>query len=324
MDRQYTTLLNNNKALTLIPAFMVCIVTACLMVVAMKKPELTATVEALPNYYEESSYDYENYVAPSDSQIYEAGSTYSSVTIENFQSTETFESVVTNISASNKELILLSDSDAWKLVSNGVFDSYPTQPYAQIKEQVKQVYNENMCMITVRCWYWSNPDDETDMNKTTVTKKFAVNKAVSQLFIDIFNDIYDDPTKPVINVADAGMGTWVLRGKNHSDKNTLSGHSMGTTIDINPSTGSFLINGTWYGNGYGHKDMPKSVWDQLPECHKKYHVLYIDCPIVQIFKSYGFYWGGDWKSGTDCMHLSFLGDGSNGRIKGQANYYVYS
>ena len=318
------TFWNNKKALAVIPALMVCIATAGMLAVAMHRPVLETVVEDLPPYYDESPNDYDNYVAIASNEVYEAGSIYSSVTIENFQSTETFESVVANVSSSDRELILLSDSEAWKLVSNGVFDSYPTQPYSQIKKQVQQVYNDNICMITVKCWYWSNPDDETDMSKTTVTKKFAVNKTISQLFVNIFNDIYNDPSKPVINIADAGMGTWVLRGKNHSDKNTLSGHSMGTTIDINPSTGSFLINGTWYGNGYGHRAMPKSVWEQLPECHKKYHVLYVDCPIVQIFKSYGFYWGGDWKSGTDCMHLSFLGDGSDGRVKGQANYYMYN
>ena len=158
------------------------------------------------------------------------------------------------------------------------------------------------------------------MSKKTITKTFAVNSKIASVFEHIFEDIYKHPSQPVINIGDKGMGTWVLRGKNHKDSNTMSSHSLGVAIDINPSTGSFYVNGKWYGNAYGQNKMPSSMWSQLPEVQKKYHVLYDGCPIVEIFKSYGFYWGGDWTSGTDAMHLSYIGDGSSARATGIKNF----
>lgn len=218
------------------------------------------------------------------------------------------------------QLALLSDTDAWMLLSNGIFNSYPKQSYSAVKDKLTQIQQENTVTITVPCWYWANPNDDTDFSKITVEKTFAVNSALEDIFLHVFNDIYALDSKPIINIADKGMGTWVLRGKNHNNSSTMSAHSIGSAIDINPSTGSFYVNGKWYGNAYGQAAMPTYIWEQLPECHKKYHVLYTDSDIVRVFKAYGFIWGGDWSSGTDSMHFSYIGDGSNARVKGAINY----
>lgn len=243
-----------------------------------------------------------------------------------FQTEQTF-STQTNTSHTTEDeekLIMMDEIEAWTYLTNGKITDYPSVPYYTIKPQILELRQENTTKITVPIWYWANPGDETDMSKISTTKDFEVNVKLAGLFQHIFQDIYSHPSKPVINIADGGMGTWVTRGKNHSDYKTVSAHALGGAIDINPSTGTFNINGTRYGNGYKNKAMSQSVWEALPESHKKYHVLYIDCPIVTIFKSYGFYWGGDWKSGTDPMHLAFIGDGSNARSVGQDNYKKYS
>lgn len=61
----------------------------------------------------------------------------------------------------------------------------------------------------------------------------------------------------------------------------------------------------------------------MPECLKKYEVLYPDSTVVVVFKSYGFQWDGDWGT-TNGMHFSFFGDnGKNAGIKGQENYRQY-
>lgn len=255
-------------------------------------------------------------IVPPENEMFYTSESYDSLV-------ESFETNDVTITDSDYALIMLSDSDAWKVLSNGKFDDYPTASWSSIKNKVTQVYDENMEVITVDVWYWANPSDDTDMNKVTKQKQFTVNSKVANLFKHAFEDIYNHPSRPVINLADTGMGTWVLRGKNHNANNTLSAHSMGAAIDINPSTGSFYVNNTWYGNAYGQKPMPYDIWVQLPECHKKYHVLYVDCPIVSIFKSYGYVWGGDWSSGIDCMHLSFLGDGRTARSVGQENFRKY-
>lgn len=239
----------------------------------------------------------------------------------NFSEVESFAtSRVTHRTPQDIYIINLTENDAWNFISNGIYKSYPSTSYAQNAEKLAELKNTNTETITVKCWYWSNPSDNSDMSKTTVTKTFAVNSKLAETFQHIFQDIYDNESKPVINIADAGMGTWVLRGKSHKSSNTMSAHSLGVCIDINPSTGSFYVNGTWYGNAYGQKAMPYSIWKQLPECHKKYHVIYDGSPIVEIFKAYGFYWGGDWKSGTDCMHFAYLGDGKSARSTGIRNY----
>ena len=221
-------------------------------------------------------------------------------------------------------LILLDDNDAWKLLTGNRFSTYPTQPFIQIKPQIQEVYNTKKTTITVPIWYWANPSDDTDFTKVSMTKDWEVNEEIADICKQIFQDIYDHPSQPVINIADKGMGTWSVRGKMHNDYKTLSAHSIGASFDINPGTGSFNVNGTVYGNAYGNKPMPTEVWEKLPESHKKYHVLYVDSPIVSIFKSYGFYWGGDWHSSHDCMHLAFLGDGINAREVGHDNFTRYN
>jgi len=286
--------------------------------------ETVIRIQQLPRTYTESVTDYDNYVQPTDYEVFESTSENIVMSYDEFSSTDTFESVDVNINESVKDLILLSDSEAWSLISDGIYIEYPSTSFASNKDKVQQIYDTKMVLVTVPVWTWKNPSDKYNLEKKAANKQFAVNEEVAELFTCVFQDIYRDPSKPVINLNDAGMGTWVLRGKNHSSKSTLSGHSLGTTIDINPSTGSFKLNGKWYGNGYGQTAMTKAIWENLPECQEKYNVLYKDCPIVQIFKSYGFVWGGDWKSGTDCMHFSFLGDGRNAREVGQQNYFKYN
>lgn len=224
------------------------------------------------------------------------------------------------LTASDTELIMLPEDEAWVAISNGIYQEYPQGNFLSNKTKLYRIRNTYTKTITVKCWYWEDPSADTNFNKITTTRTFAVNRGIAQLFEHAFEDIYNHPSKPVINIADRGMGTWVIRGKNHNDYARMSTHALGCCIDINPSTGSFYVNKKWYGNGYKQNPMPKKLWEQLPECHKKYHVLYDGSPIVNIFKSYGFVWGGDWKSTPDPMHLSWIGEGSDTRKQGQKNY----
>lgn len=253
---------------------------------------------------------------------------FTTVTVDSALTTSSFVESYTsfteqhnsNVSMSDKEKIMLSEDAAWELISDGLYTSYPTGNFMDNRDTLLTIQQRNTSTIKVKCWYWEDPTDDSNFSKVTVLKVFAVNKGIASLFKHAFEDIYNDPSQPIINIGDYGMGTWVIRGKNHNNSARMSTHSLGCCIDINPSTASFCVNGKWYGNAYGQRAMSEEIWEQLPECHKKYHVLYNGSPIVEIFKSYGFVWGGDWASGTDPMHLSWIGEGPNTREKGQANY----
>lgn len=242
----------------------------------------------------------------------------------NSVTTRNVQTHIGNLSQDDKSIISMSDEDAWNYLTNGVFDSYPKTAFINVKNQLQNLYVENAVTITVPVWYWEDPNDPNNYNKITKTKDWTVNKRIAKICEHIFNDIYNDPSQPIINISDSAAGTWVIRGKMHNPYRTPSAHSIGAAFDINPSSGTYNVNGVLYGNGYRNKPMPYEIWEMLPESHKKYNVLYEDCPIVRIFKSYGFYWGGDWETGTDVMHLAFLGDGDNAREVGKQNYVRYN
>lgn len=207
------------------------------------------------------------------------------------------------------KVALLGEDEAWSYVTGGIFRRDPEASYGEIKDELAEVQKRFSAQIKVPVWFWADPSDPTNMKKVTKELTLHVNSHLAEVFKNIFEDIYEDPTKPVINLQDSGFGTWVLRGINWSDSNRPSAHALGCAIDINPSSGSYNIDGVRYGNNQYEHPMPYSIWRQLPETHTKYHVLYIGCPIVEIFKSYGFYWGGDWGySDVDVMHLAYLGD----------------
>lgn len=316
------------KVIILLAVAVVCI-DILLAVLLIFKPRIGA--EDIPvtwdKNYKESASDYDrNFKNTHDwtTESYNGKNPYIVVDIP-YEEYSTYEEFNTAISTSNmtshdRQLIMMSDKEAWEMCSDNIFSQYPTCSYKEIKDELADIRNQNTETITIRCWFWANPKDDLDMSKVTKTKTFAVNTTLAPLFYHIFEDIYADPSKPVLNLNDTGMGTWVLRGKNHNSNNTMSAHSIGSAIDINPSTGSFYVNGKWYGNAYGQNVMPTGMWEQLPECHQKYHVLYPDSVIVKTFKAYGFCWGGDWNSTKDPMHFSFIGDGATEREKGQANY----
>lgn len=308
---------------------MISVTILSLTLVRVIKPEEIWEIQIPSNYAKDYTEDIEGYMLLEEQQATDWETFEASPDLIVTLGTGSFNtqfSVHSNIpnvinrTYSDVQLITMNDNLAWQVISNGIFDSYPSTSYNQNAAALSTLKQTNTETITVDVWYWANPNDQNDFAKVTRQKTFAVNSALADLFTHVFSDIYNDPSQPVFNLADKGMGTWVLRGKNHNGNAGISAHALGAAIDINPSTGSLYVNGAWYGNGYGQRIMSAEMWNQLPESHTKYHIIYDGCPIAEIFKAYGFVWGGDWNSTKDPMHFSFLGDGSNAREKGIKNY----
>lgn len=68
----------------------------------------------------------------------------------------------------------------------------------------------------------------------------------------------------------------------------MSNHSFGIAVDINPAFNPY-VNGT-----------SSSTWNNAPAHFK------IDGEIVEIWKKYGFSWGGDYKNIRDYMHFEYI------------------
>jgi len=90
-------------------------------------------------------------------------------------------------------------------------------------------------------------------------------------FIKVFQEIEDRGLDKHIHQ----FGCWCPRHKMHDPKRSLSTHSWGIAVDIN-----------WSSN------MPGTEGDMPPE-------------IVEVFKRYGFEWGGDWHPVRDPMHYQY-------------------
>ena len=95
-----------------------------------------------------------------------------------------------------------------------------------------------------------------------------------------------------------------------SDANNLSNHAFGRAVDVNPRDNPYVVLGAdgWYTDphidypagqeGYANPDVRPS----LP------HAMTESDICVQIFKSHGFTWGGNWGGASrDFQHFERLG-----------------
>ncbi len=137
----------------------------------------------------------------------------------------------------------------------------------------------NQVSITVPVWTIYNG------SKISGTRTFQIHKNLAATVKQIFQEIYDAPDKPPINVA----GGWRWRSYEQSE------HNMGTALDLNPNSNPYVYSGSDpYSAGFKPGEDPYSI----P----------IGGTIDQIFAKYGFKRGIYWNSGNkDYMHYSFFG-----------------
>lgn len=214
------------------------------------------------------------------------------------------------------QIINMTDAEIWKVLTGKEFSRKPKPGEVTESEMYARTTT-----ITIPVWQWSG---KTGLKKKASKVTIRVNNALAYMFVDIFKDIYEDDSKPVIRT----IGYYYFRPVKLPDgsysKTSLSVHSFGAAIDINAN--STVKTGTkeytnWIKQSVQHVEPTYSEWVNLKDTRAKYELLYIDCPIVQVFKAYGFKWGEDFSDKKDGMHFSKVGDGT--QSEGQQNHLKY-
>ena len=111
---------------------------------------------------------------------------------------------------------------------------------------------------------------------------------VNELLTPYLDEIQKEIKAANINYSFDNVQSFNLRSKRHGGG--LSLHSWGIAIDINP--------------------------DRNPYQRGNYGPPQTDIPgeVIEIFKKYGFFWGGDWPGERDAMHFEWYGSSLTGDI----------
>lgn len=136
----------------------------------------------------------------------------------------------------------------------------------------------HMVTIEVPVWRSSGERKVAGAAKLTVNIKLAAN--VEAIFKEIFELPEQFPIAMVVGFSYRKMVIpWVANNP------YLSHHSFGVAIDINKAHNLF----------YKYADhRPNSKFKITPE-------------VIEVFKKYGWSWGGEFKEGLDTMHFAYLG-----------------
>ena len=197
------------------------------------------------------------------------------------------------VSASVQEIINMSESQVWQLISEGKYSSYDeANKAAQANKTTEEKFWSGMLVqVEVPIWKWS---DSSKTSKVSSTTKIQVNKHLSEYYKSFMTDLYNAPEQYVILI----VGGYNFRTKNTASgpSKNYSGHSFGATLDIN-----------WNSDGMGLNDTPYKE-SSLSEPLKS-EVCSAGSNWYNIAKKYDLDWGGNWsQKSLDPMHFSLVGD----------------
>lgn len=138
---------------------------------------------------------------------------------------------------------------------------------------------KHLVKITVNTWSFSKG------KKVSKTRSFLIHYKLANNIKAIFDEIYAlDIQFPIISLSSYSYRRMVIPWVKNNPY--LSQHSFGTCIDINKKYNLF----------YRSKDKRNK--------NSPYH---IPESVINIFKKYGWSWGGEFAEGLDTMHFQYLG-----------------
>lgn len=144
---------------------------------------------------------------------------------------------------------------------------------------------DNMTTVTVDVW-----SIDKNGEKHAVKKSLQVNQFLAEDVVNIFKEIFEDPSKfPIKSVGGYCWRTTAF--------GSVSQHSYGTCIDINPDE-----------NYYCYSADGKAITGTHWKPYEDIYSITPDGAVVAAFAKYGWTWGGDWDGSVkDYMHFTYLG-----------------
>lgn len=154
----------------------------------------------------------------------------------------------------------------------------------------------------VRIKYYDFDGKEHKNGELIVNKKLA--KDVTQIFLELYEakyplasvrlvDDYGQPGDDTLSMEDNNTSAFCYRKVTGSG--TLSRHSLGAAIDVNPVQNPYID---------GDRVAPENAAKYVDRSLGLPGMIDHDDLCYKVFKKHGWSWGGDWKGDKDYQHFS--------------------
>lgn len=150
-----------------------------------------------------------------------------------------------------------------------------------------------------------------DFNGEDQVGELIVHKEIAEEMIQILGEMYavGYPIRQMRLISDFDGNDWQsIEADNTSAFNCRkatgskkwSNHAYGKAIDMNPIENPYISRKGYISHKASQKYRQRVHEDNSPEDRA---VLLKDDPVTKILKSYGYHWGGDWKTVKDYQHF---------------------
>lgn len=220
-----------------------------------------------------------------------------------------------------EKLQSLSEQEAGDVLPSAIIDNDDVSKYFTIQEIDDKIleridgksYRENPHIRPENLRYLKvlhyNYDHRIQVGELIVNEKIA--EDCTNIFKELFSAEYEIASMYLIDRYWDGNGvdadTHSVEANNTAAFNyrvvpgskTLSNHAKGFAVDVNPLQNPYVTYKSDGSFGKYYKDMEK----YLDRNSGKEHLITHQDLCYQVFRKYGFTWGGDWNSSKDYQHF---------------------